>query len=91
MYITPIFKARMGDKLLTISGAPILNFEKGWAKYADHKVTHYFKRANANEVFTRCGLRCYFEDNGGKNLACLFGAGNIPHCKACQRSVDRRP
>lgn len=90
-----IFKARMqakfGPENVIVGGAKIENFSKGWAKYCDHAVAHFYQKVlHSPLVFTRCGLKCHV-DEGQTNYRALFGAGNFQRCRKCQSSVDRRP
>lgn len=64
-----------------VSGGMIEDFREGWAMYVfgNGKVAHYFTRdtQNISQVISACGY--------GAPVRWMYGRGNIPKCRHCQR------
>lgn len=84
MYSLDELEARMGVRPQYASGGMIENFRRGWG----HNImggaarAHYYRRNSFDNAIALCGKWV--------EARWIYGAGNYPRCRACQRAADKK-
>lgn len=75
-------EATLGQRPTYASGGQIENFREGWAHniMGSGQISHYYRRNSFDIAVAACGK--FVE------VRWIYGAGNYPKCKTCQR--DKR-
>lgn len=73
-------EATLGKRPTYASGGQIENFRQGWARniMSGGNSVHYYRRNNFENAVALCGK--WIEARW------LYGPGNYPRCKTCQRA-----
>jgi hypothetical protein len=72
----------VGQRPTYLSGGQIEGFHEGWAHniMGSGSISHYYKRNRFDAAVSLCGTE--------SALRSIYGAGNYPRCKKCQRSMN---
>lgn len=85
MYSLDELEARMGVRPQYASGGMIENFRRGWAHnlMGGGQMAHYYRRSNFEAARSLCGKSI-------SDARWIYGAGNYPRCRPCQRAADKK-
>lgn len=78
-------EALAGVRPVYASGGMIENFRRGWAHniMSSGNTAHYYRRSNFEAARSICGKSV-------SDARWIYGAGNYPRCRACQRAADKK-
>lgn len=76
-------ESMVGQRPTYLSGGQIEGFREGWAhNIMGGMVSHYYKRNAFDTALSLCGAE--------SQARWIYGAGNYPTCKKCQRAAAMR-
>lgn len=77
-------EAALGARPEYASGGQIENFREGWGHniMGSGNTAHYYRRNGFDNAVAFCGKWV--------EVRWVYGAGNYPHCRICQKIADRR-
>lgn len=84
MFSLDELESALGQRPIYASGGQIENFRRGWGHdiMARSEAAHYYRRNGFDGVIGLCGRLA--------QVRWVYGAGNYPHCRACQRTADKK-
>lgn len=77
-------EATLGGTVRYASGGQIESFREGWAHnvMGNGDTAHYYRRNSFDNAVALCGKWV--------EARWVYGPGNYPRCKTCQRAYDQR-
>lgn len=78
-------EAKIGQRPTYASGGQIENFRKGWAHniMGSGDTAHFYRKSGFEAARALCGKSV-------ADARWIYGAGNYPRCRPCQRAADKR-